>query len=129
MLTKQVLAVCLAVLTAGVVGCAPKMVSSDAAVYQNGKLYVSSAKDVDAVYQATIKAMEKLELKVTDKAKDAFGAKVRAKSSDEKNIVVIIKPVSDKKAEYTIQVGAFGNEERSGQIYAEIEIALQGKAK
>jgi|GEM_PF-3353337 len=129
MLTKQVLAVCLAVLTAGVVGCAPKMVSSDAAVYQNGKLYVSSAKDVDAVYQATIKAMEKLELKVTDKVKDAFGAKVTAKSSDEKKIVVIIKPVTDKRTQYTIQVGAFGNEERSGQIYAEIESALQGKAK
>ena len=129
MLTKQVLAVCLAVLTAGVVGCAPKMVSSDAAVYQNGKLYVSSGKDIDAVYQATIKAMEKLELKVTDKVKDAFGAKVTAKSSDDKNIVVIIKPVADKKTEYTIHVGAFGNEEQSHKIYAEIESALQGKAK
>jgi cell division septation protein DedD len=129
MLTKQALAVCLAVLTAGVVGCAPKMVSSDAAVYQTGKLYASSGKDIDAVYQATIKAMEKLELKVTDKAKDAFGAKVIAKSSDEKNIVVIIKPVADKKTEYTIQVGAFGNEEQSRKIYTEIENALQGKAK
>ena len=129
MLGKQVLVVCLAVLTVGVVGCAPKMVSSDSAVYQTGKLYASSGKDVDAVYQATIKAMEKLELKVTDKAKDAFGAKVRAKSSDEKNIDVIIKPTADKKTEYTIQVGAFGNEERSRKIYAEIETALQGKAK
>jgi hypothetical protein len=129
MLTKHVLAVCLAVLTAGVVGCAPKMVSSDAAVYQNGKLYVNSGKDIDTVYQATIKAMEKLELKVTDKAKDAFGAKVTAKSSDEKNIAVIIKPVADKKTEYTIQVGAFGNEEQSHKIYMEIETALQSKAK
>jgi len=129
MLAKQVLAVCLAVLTAGVVGCAPKMVSSNAAVYQNGKLYVSSGKDIDTVYQAAIKAMEKLELKVADKAKDAFGAKVRAKSSDEKNIDVIIKPVADKKTEYTIQVGAFGNEEQSHKIYTEIENALLGKAK
>jgi hypothetical protein len=129
MLTKQVLVVCLALFTVGVVGCAPKMVSSDAAVYQTGKLYASSGKDVDTVYQATIKAMEKLELKVTDKVKDAFGAKVVARSSDEKNIVVIIKPVADKGTQYTIQVGTLGNEERSGKIYAEIENALQGKAK
>jgi len=129
MLAKQILVVCLVALTVGVVGCAPKMVSSDAAVYQTGKLYASSGKDVDTVYQATIKAMEKLELKVTDKAKDAFGAKVKAKSSDEKNIVVIIKPTADKNTEYTIQVSAFGNEERSRKIYAEIENALQGKAK
>jgi uncharacterized lipoprotein len=129
MLTKQVLAVCLAVSTAGLVGCAPKMVSSDAAVYQNGKLYVNSGKDLDTVYQATIKAMEKLELKVIDKAKDAFGAKVTAKSSDEKKIVVIIKPVADKRTQYTIQVGAFGNEEQSHKIYTETETALQSKAK
>ena len=129
MLAKQLLVVCLVALTVGVVGCAPKMVSSDAAVYQTGKLYACSGKDVDAVYQATIKAMEKLELKVTDKAKDAFGAKVIAKSSDEKNIVVIIKPTADKKTQYTIQVGTLGDEERSGKIYAEIDNVLQGKAK
>jgi uncharacterized lipoprotein len=129
MLTKQVLAVCLVALTVAVYGCAPKMVSSDAAVYQTGKLYASSGKDVDTVYQATIKAMEKLELKVTDKAKDAFGAKVVARSSDEKNIVVIIKPAADKGTQYTIQVGTLGNEERSGKIYAEIESVLQGKSK
>jgi hypothetical protein len=129
MLTKQILVICLAVLMAGLVGCAPKMVSSDAAVYQNGKLYVSSAKDVDTVYQATIKAMEKLEINVTEKAKDAFGAKVRAKSSDEKIISVNIKPAAGNKTEYTIQFGAFGDEERSQKIYAEIENALQGKAK
>ena len=129
MLTKQVLVVCLALFTAGVVGCTPKMVSSDAAVYQTMKLYASSGQDVDAVYQAAIKAMDKLQLKVTDKAKDAFGAKVIAKSSDEKNIVVIIKPVADKRTEYTIQVGTLGNEERSRKIYTEVENALQGKAK
>jgi hypothetical protein len=129
MLAKQILAVCLVVLTVGVVGCAPKMVSSDSAIYQTGKLYANSSKDVDAVYQATIKAMEKLELKVNDKAKDAFGAKVKAKSSDEKDIVVIIKPTADKNTEYTIHVSAFGSEERSRKIYAEIENVLQGKAK
>jgi len=105
------------------------MVSSDAAVYQTMKLYASSGKDVDAVYQAALKAMDKLQLKVTEKAKDAFGAKVVAKSSDDKSIVVSIKPAADKKTGYTIQVGTLGNEEQSRKIYAEIENALQGKAK
>jgi cell division septation protein DedD len=129
MLAKQVLVGCLVVLTLAVYGCAPKMVSSDAAVYQTMKLYASSGKDVDAVYQAALKAMDKLQLKVTEKAKDAFGAKVVAKSSDDKSIVVSIKPAADKKTGYTIQVGTLGNEEQSRKIYAEIENALQGKAK
>jgi hypothetical protein len=42
---------------------------------------------------------------------------------------VIIKPVADKKTQYTIQVGTLGDEERSGKIYTEIDNALQGKAK
>jgi hypothetical protein len=116
MLTKHVLVICLAVMMAGLVGCAPKMVSSDAAVYQNGKLYVNSAKDVETVYQATLKAMEKLELNVTDKVKDAFGAKVNAKSSDDKIVAVSIKPAEDKKTTYTIKFGTFGDEDRSQDI-------------
>jgi uncharacterized lipoprotein len=130
MLAKQLLVVCLVALTLAVYGCAPTIVSTDAAVYQNGKLYASSGKDVDAVYQASLAAMDKLQLKVTDKAKDAFGAKVTAKSSDEKDVWVIIKPSEDKKTTgYTIKVGSFGNEERSRKIYAEIESALQVKSK
>jgi hypothetical protein len=130
MLAKQVLVICLVTLTIAVCGCAPKLVGMDAAVYQNGKLYANSGKDVDAVYQASLAAMDKLQLKVTDKAKDAFGAKVEAKSSDEKDVWVIMKPSEDKKTTgYTIKVGSFGNEERSRKIYAEIENALQAKPK
>jgi hypothetical protein len=130
MLAKQLLVVCLVALTVAVYGCAPTIVSTDAAVYQNGKLYASAGKDVDAVYQASLVAMEKLQLKVTDKAKDAFGAKVQAKTSDEKDVWVTIKSSEDKKTTgYTIKVGTFGNEERSRKIFAEMESAMQMKTK
>jgi len=124
MLAKRILLLFLIALTFAVYGCAPKMVSSNAAVYQTGHLYASSAKDVDAVYQASLKAMEKLQLNVTSKVKDAFGAKVIAKSSDDKIVGIHIKPVQDKKTEYSIKVGAFGNEDRSRTIYKEIESVL-----
>jgi hypothetical protein len=128
MLAKQVLVVCLVVLAVAAYGCAPTIVSTDAAVYQNGKLYASSGKDVDAVYQAATSAVNNLQLKVTSSVKDAFGAKIIAKSSDDKIIVVAAKPAADKKTEYYIKVGTLGNEERSRKIYAEIESAL-GKSK
>jgi hypothetical protein len=128
MLAKQVLAVCLVALTVAVSGCAPTIVSTDAAVYQHGTLYASSGKDVEAVYQASLAAMDKLQLKVTDKAKDAFGAKVTAKSSDEKIVVIKIEPTVDKKTGYTVKVG-WGDEERSRKIYAEIDNVLQVRPK
>ena len=109
-----------AVVVIGVISCAPTIVSTDAGVYQSGKLWATSSKDMDAVYAAALYAMDKLQLEVTDKAKDVFAAKVIAKSADNKLIVVTIKPTADKKTAYNIQVGTFGNEERSRKIYAEI---------
>ena len=129
MTAKRVLLICLeAVVILGVFGCAPSIVSTDAGVWQTGKLYAVSSRDIDAVYQAAQQAMDKLQFKVTDKAKDVFFAKVIAKSADGKLIVVNMKPTEDKKTAYNIQVGALGDEERSRKIFSEMEIAL-GPAK
>jgi len=113
-----------AILVIGVIGCAPTIVSTDAGVYQNGKLWAMSSKDMDAVYASTLQAMDKLQLSITDKAKDVFAAKVIAKSADNELIVVKIKPTEGQKTQYSIQVGVFGNEERSRKIYDEITSAL-----
>ena len=114
-----------AIVVIGVIGCgAPKMFSPDAAVYQNGKLWAMSSKDMDAVYTATLQAMDKLQLQVSEKMKDVFAAKVIAKSADNKLIVVKIKPAAGQKTEYSIQIGSFGDEERARKIYDEIAAAL-----
>ena len=114
-----------AIVVTGVIGCgAPKMFSPDAAVYQSGTLWAMSSKDMDAVYNATLKAMEKLELQVSEKMKDVFAAKVIAKSADNKVISVQIKPAEGQKTQYSIKVGTLGNEERSRKIYNEIAAAL-----
>jgi hypothetical protein len=125
MLAKRMLLICMeAVVVVGVIGCAPTIVSTDAGVYQNGKLWAMASKDVDSVYAATLQAMDKLQLKVTDKAKDVFAAKVIAKSADNELIVVKIEPSGSQKTAYSIQVGGFGNEERSRKVYDEIINAL-----
>jgi hypothetical protein len=126
MLAKRVMLICMeAVVVVGVIGCgAPKIFSTDAGVYQSTKLYGVSSKDMEAVYSATLYAMDKLQLQVTDKAKDVFAAKVIAKSADNEQIMVKIKPTADQKTSYDIQVGAFGNEERSRKIYSEIITGL-----
>lgn len=125
MLAKRFLLVCLqAVVIVGVIGCAPTIVSTDAGVYQNGKLYASTGKDLDSVYAATLFAMDKLQLQVTEKAKDVFAARVVAKSADGKFVTVTIKPEGEQKTSYEIHTGAFGNEERARKIYSEINTGL-----
>jgi hypothetical protein len=119
---KRILLLCagLWIITA-VSGCSPMMVGTDMGVYYNTKLYSVSDKNMDTVYEATLRAMDKLQLHVTDKAKDVFAAKVEAKSADDKNIIVKMKPLDDNKTQYTIQVGTFGEKQRSQTIFNEIK--------
>jgi len=124
MLARKMLLICLeAALIAGIIGCAPTIVSSDAGVYQHGTLYGKASKDVDAVYAATLAAMDKLQLQVIDKAKDVFAAKVIAKSADGKTVAVKIRPIENNKTAFEIHVG-LRNEERAQKVYDEIIASL-----
>jgi len=126
MTAKRVLIVFLAAAVIVVVGCTPSVISTDAGVFLNGTLYASSGQNVDSVYTATLKAVDRLQLKVTDKAKDVFGGKVIARSTDGKIITVIIEPTTQMRTKYTIHIsGLFGNEERSRKIFDEIVHALE----
>ena len=79
MFSKRVLMLSITVLAAVViVGCAPTMVGTNMGVYRAGKMYSVSDKSMEAVYEATLSAMDKLQLKVTEKMKDVFAAKVVA---------------------------------------------------
>ncbi len=126
MTAKLALIACLAAAVVAIVGCTPSVISTDAGVFLNGTLYASSGQNLDSVYTATLQAMDKLQLQVTDKAKDAFGAKVTAKSTDDKVITVKIKPTAQMRTKYTIHIsGLFGNEERSRKIFDGITHALE----
>ena len=124
MLARKMLLICLeAALIAGIIGCAPRIVSNDAGVYQHGTLYGKASKDVDAVYAATLAAMDKLQLQVIEKAKDVFAAKVIAKSADGKTVAVKIRPIENNKTAFEIHVG-LRNEERAQKVYDEIIASL-----
>jgi uncharacterized protein YceK len=101
-------------------GCTPSIVSSDAGVYSTGRLYAVTSQDTTAVYDATLKAMEQLELDVSEAAKDVFYAKVVAKGADGKTITVRIKPKEGGGTDLRIGVGTMGDRNRSTVIYERI---------
>lgn len=121
MSARKIMLICLgAAVIAGAIGCAPSFKSNDAGAYQYAKLYATSSKDMDSVYASTLGAMDKFQLQVTEKMKDVFSAKVIARSADGKIIFVRMMPEPGNKTSYSIQVGAFGDEEMSQKIYDEI---------
>ena len=121
MLVREITIVSVLVsLVLGVCGCTSTIVGSDAGVYSAGKLRAVASRDMTSVYEATLKALEELEIEVTEKSKDVFYAKVVAKVADGKKITIRIKPGEGNLTNLRIKVGPFGDENRSRVIYERI---------
>ena len=121
---RSILFVALVCLSLTWVGCTPSLVGENTAAYSMGSLHARVDRDMTSVYNASVAALEKLEIRVTDKQKDVFGAKVIGKTSDEQTIVIKIKPVSDTSTTLSIHVGTLGDEARSRTVYDQIRKEL-----
>jgi len=107
-----------------VCGCGrPKMIGNDAAVYSGGKLYAVSSQNLNSVYDATVNALEQLEVEVIDTSKDIFYAKVVGKIADGNTIIIRMEPGEGNITNINIKAGKFlsGNEERTRTIYEKIK--------
>jgi hypothetical protein len=102
--------------------------TTDGGVYSNGKLHAVASQDIETVYQASLKALEELEVKVTDHMKDVFYAKVVAKAADGKTITIRIEPPEAGVTKFSIKVGILGNKYRSQVIYDKILENLEAGA-
>lgn len=108
-----------------VCGCSkPTIIGTNAAVYSGGALYAVSGKDLNSVYNATVTALQQLEIEVVEKDKDVFYAKVVGKMADDMSVTVRIEPGADNKTELRIKTSKFGDEDRSRVIYDKIQQVL-----
>lgn len=110
-------------------GCRPSLIGSESAVYSMGTLYAVTNQDLTMVYGAAQKALADLEIEVTEKAKDAFYAKVVGTGADDKMITIEIKPRKDKLTDFRIKVSPPGSRERSRVIYERIQQNLKSGSK
>ncbi len=107
-----------------VCGCGrPKLIGTDAAVYSGGKLHAVSGEDVDWVYAATVTALQQLEIKITEAAKDVSHAKVVGRFTDGKTVTIRLETGAGNVTNFVIRISEFlaGNEKRSRAIYEKIQ--------
>jgi len=88
--------------------------------YIRGDMETVQAKQLDAVYKAAEKAVEQLELKVTQKTKDAMTAKIVARDAQDKKITIKLAATAENITKLSIRVGWFGSETKSRLIYQKI---------
>jgi hypothetical protein len=120
----QVLLIVLLIGTAGFVqGCVVAAVGLGAAgtiAYVRGDLQAVESETIDVVYEATLKAVEELELNVTRKSKDALSAVIVARDAQDKKITIKLKAAAEKTTKLSIRIGVFGSETKSRLIYQKI---------
>ncbi len=105
-------------------GCATLVVGGGAgagtAAYIMGELKSMEEASIEKTWQAAQKAVEDLEFFVTTQQKDAFSAKLIARSATDKKIKISLKRESEKLTEVRIRVGIFGDEALSLHVLKEI---------
>jgi len=126
---RQVFLIVLLVGTAALIeGCAGAAVGAGAAgtvAYVRGDLEAVESKKLDAVYEATLKAVDELELNVTKKTKDALSAVIIARDAQDKKITIKLSATTEDTTKLSIRIGLFGSETKSRLIYQKIHENLQ----
>ncbi len=109
-------------------GCVAAAVGAGAAgtvAYVRGDLEAVEPKNINSVYEATLKAMEQLELSVSKKTKDAMSAEIIARDSQDKKITIKLGATAEGTTNLSIRIGMFGSETKSRLIYDQIKKNLR----
>jgi hypothetical protein len=87
-----------------------------AVAYANGTLGSKAAGTVPVVQQATVDALNDLNLPVTGQRGDAASGQLQSRYSDGTNLTIDLKKASASVTDIGIRVGRFGDQTRSQQV-------------
>ena len=91
------------------------------AVYVIGKLKDKVDHPMPVVHEATVAALNDLELKLSEDKVDKLSAHMESEFSDDAHVWIDLESVSDSRCRLTIRVGLSGDEVRSRKIYDTIK--------
>ena len=115
-----VLLVGVAVLTGGCLLLAVGAGAAGTVAYISGDLEAVESRNMADVYEATLKALEQLELSATKEGKDALSAVIVARDAQDKKIATELRASTEETTKISIRVGVFGDETKSRLIYQKI---------
>ena len=84
--------------------------------YVKGELKVDYPYTYDQTWNASLTALERLEIEVTTKKRDALNGKIKGKRGDEKSVVIKLKNKGLGITTVGVRVGSFGDQDASHRI-------------
>ena len=111
-------------------GCAPVFFLGGAAAgiagykFYEGSLHVIYLAPYMETWDATLRALERMNLQIRSKEHDLTTGKIKAKRKDKKDVHITVKYESAEETEVVIRVGILGDESASDAIKEEIRKEL-----
>jgi len=91
-----------------------------------GELTAQYPYPLDQTWNASLTALERLEIEVTAQERDALAGKIQGKRGDGKSVVLRIENKGLGVTAVGVRVGSFGNQEASRKIHQTILNVLEG---
>ena len=107
-----------------VLGAAAAAVGAGTYYYIKGDLRRNYEAPMDKTWDATIKSVEELKLKVESQKHDALTGVIKGKMADEKDFEINLKRVDENSTEVGIRIGTFGDRAKSEAIHNKIHSKL-----
>jgi hypothetical protein len=103
-----------------IIGAAAAAVGTSAYFYVKGDLKRNYEAPMDKTWNATVSALEALQLNVESKQNDALAGVINGKMADGKSFTVNLKRLGENLTEVGVRVGTFGDRERAEAIHDKI---------
>lgn len=88
--------------------------------YIKGDLKRNYEAPIDKAWEATLKAVEELKLKVESKQNDAFSGVIKGNMADGKSFAINLKKLTETSTEIGVRIDAFGDRQKSETIHDKI---------
>ena len=89
-----------------------------------GQLHARVEHGMNSTYEATVTALEELDMTVVEQKKDVFAARVYGETSEGQNIGIKLEPETGESTLLIIYTGVVGNELRARDIFVKINDIL-----
>jgi hypothetical protein len=110
-------------------GCAtvhpPGVAGTGTYSYVSGNLSWVYPADMERTWEATLRALETMDLRVEERNLDGLGGRLIARRADETKIRIRLKPETTRTTTVLVKVGTFGNKEQSENLHREIRTQLK----
>ena len=103
----------------------PGVAGTGTYAYLSGNLSWTYPTDMERTWEATLRALEGIDLRIQEKTLDGLGGRIVALRADETKVRIRLKPETTRATTVLVKIGTFGSQEQSENVHRAIRTQLK----